>query len=403
MKKVRWVSAVAGTALVAAAFALPGAGVAYASGNGNITGNGNLSLLSGNTVNAPVSAPVNLCGVSLAVLGFANSGCEGGATSNVSGVGGGNSDNGNITGNGNVSAGSGNTLNTPVSAPVSICGVSVAAPGYANSHCKGGATSNVSSGGGSSHNGNILGNSNVPVGSGNTLNAPVSTPLSICGISLATAGLSNSGCKGGSTSCVGDTCGQPSCQGDTCYQCHGDSCQQCHGDACYQCHGDNCQQCHGDNCQQCHGDTCYQCHGDTCYQCHGDTCYQCHGDTCQQCHGDTCQQCHGDTCQQCHGDSCYQCHGDSCQQCHGDTCSPCNCAPPTGSGQPQGTSPGGTSPGGTSPGGSTVTTSTVPNSAPGLPTTGADLLLLGVAAIGSIGVGAGTVALARRRRHGEAS
>jgi LPXTG-motif cell wall-anchored protein len=36
-----------------------------------------------------------------------------------------------------------------------------------------------------------------------------------------------------------------------------------------------------------------------------------------------------------------------------------------------------------------------------LPTTGADLLLLGVAAVGTMGIGAGTVALARRRRNGE--
>ena len=89
MKKARWVSAAAGTALVAATFALPGAGVAYASGNGNVTGNGNLSILSGNTVTAPVSAPVNLCGVSLAVLGFSNSSCQGGSSSTVSGGGGG--------------------------------------------------------------------------------------------------------------------------------------------------------------------------------------------------------------------------------------------------------------------------------------------------------------------------
>ena len=38
MTKVRWVSATAGAALVAAMFALPGAGVAYASDNGNTTG-----------------------------------------------------------------------------------------------------------------------------------------------------------------------------------------------------------------------------------------------------------------------------------------------------------------------------------------------------------------------------
>src|SRR5216683_4436862 len=133
MNKVRWMSAAAGTALVAATFALPGAGVAYASGNGNgngnVTGNGNISLLSGNTVNAPISAPLNLCGISLGVLGFANSGCEGGASSSLSGVGG-DSQNGNVTGVGNVSTGSGNTVNAPVSAPVNVCGVSGAIGGF---------------------------------------------------------------------------------------------------------------------------------------------------------------------------------------------------------------------------------------------------------------------------------
>jgi hypothetical protein len=44
MKKVRWVSATAGTALVAAMFALPGAGVAHASDNGNTTGNFNIPV-----------------------------------------------------------------------------------------------------------------------------------------------------------------------------------------------------------------------------------------------------------------------------------------------------------------------------------------------------------------------
>jgi ChpA-C len=81
MKKVRWVSATAGAALVAAMFALPGAGVAHAPGNGNTTGNGNVSVLSGNTITAPVSVPVNLCGISLAVAGFSNANCKGGSTS----------------------------------------------------------------------------------------------------------------------------------------------------------------------------------------------------------------------------------------------------------------------------------------------------------------------------------
>ena len=98
MKKVRWLSATAGPALVAAMFALPGAGVAHASDNGNTTGNGNVSVLSGNSITAPISVPVNLCGISLAVAGFSNAGCAGGSSSAISGVGG-DSHNGNTTGN----------------------------------------------------------------------------------------------------------------------------------------------------------------------------------------------------------------------------------------------------------------------------------------------------------------
>ena len=81
MKKVRWVSATAGAALVAAMFALPGAGVAYASGNGNTTGNGNVSVLSGNSITAPISVPVNVCGNAVAAAGFADANCKGGSTS----------------------------------------------------------------------------------------------------------------------------------------------------------------------------------------------------------------------------------------------------------------------------------------------------------------------------------
>jgi hypothetical protein len=206
MNKARWVSATAGAAMVAATLVLPAAGVAYASGNGNVTGNGNVSVLSGNTLDAPISLPVNLCGVSLGIVGFANSGCEGGAA-----------------------------VNPPV--------------------------------------------------------------------------------------CTGNNCG-PSCHGDDCGpSCHGDDCNPgCHGDHC------NPPGCHGNNC------------------------------------------------------------GPGCQGSH--------CAP---GGNPGG-NPNGTGPGTTT----TVTNATGPVSG-SLPTTGADLLLLGVAAVGTIGVGAGAVTLARRRRNGEAA
>ena len=278
MKKVRWVSATAGAALVAAMFALPGAGVAYASDNGNTTGNGNISILSGNSITAPISAPVNLCGISLALLGFSNAGCVGGADSTISGV------------------------------------------------------------GGHSHNGNVTGNFNIPVGSGNTITAPVSLPVNVCGNAVAAGGFANADCKGGSTSCIGNDCHQPGCQGPQCHECQGPQCHQCQGNDCHPCQGPQCHPCQGNGCH-------------------------------------------------CMGNGCHPCQG-NCTPPHGCTT---NCSPNTPPTGPPGNHPGGTT--------TTVSTGTSPS---GLPTTGADLLLLGVAALGSIGVGAGAVAVARRRRNGEA-
>jgi hypothetical protein len=197
MKKARWISAAIGTAVLTAGFVLP-ASAAFAdgpSGNGNA---GVLSLLSGNNVNAPVSAPVDICGVAVALLGGANAGCEGGAASNtiIGDDATGGSDNGNA---GSISALSGNNVNTPVSIPVSVCGVSAAVAGGANSGCKGGAASNtvIQGATGGSNNGNAGG---AAIGSGNNVNAPVSAPVSVCGIAVGVLGFSNAGCEGGSFS-----------------------------------------------------------------------------------------------------------------------------------------------------------------------------------------------------------
>ena len=63
----------------------------------------------------------------MALLGGANAGCEGGAASNTVIQGGnGGSDNGNA---GAISALSGNNVNVPVSVPVSVRGISVALAG----------------------------------------------------------------------------------------------------------------------------------------------------------------------------------------------------------------------------------------------------------------------------------
>lgn len=81
MKKARWISAAIGTAVLTAGFALPASAAFAQSGpNGDA---GVLSLLSGNDVNAPVSAPVNVCGIAAGIVGFANAACVGGAASNT--------------------------------------------------------------------------------------------------------------------------------------------------------------------------------------------------------------------------------------------------------------------------------------------------------------------------------
>jgi hypothetical protein len=419
MNKARWVSATAGAAMIAATLVLPAAGVAYASGNGNVTGNGNVGLLSGNTVNAPISVPVNLCGVSLGIIGFANSGCEGGASSNVStqqsgNDGGGDNGNGNVTGIGNVGLGSGNTVTAPVSAPVNVCAVSGSVGGYTNSGCQGGAHSNVTlgngggkggggnDGGGNNGNGNVTGIFNISGASGNTITAPVSAPVNLCSISLALLGFSNSGCEGGATTNVttaqqgsngnvtgignvglgsGNTITAPvSAPVNVCsvsVAVAGFANSGCKGGA-----EVNPPSCQGDNCTppSCQGDQCPPCQGQMCH-CQGNQC-TCHGDNCTPpgCQGSDCTPPGG-----CQGNSCTPPGG-----CQG------SCTPPGGcqaSCTPPGTPPHGTGPGSTT----TVTSATAPVTS-SLPTTGADLLLLGVAAVGTVGVGAGAVALTRRRR-----
>jgi hypothetical protein len=144
MKKARWITAAAGTAVLAAGFVLPGATAAYADTNPNGNGNGGLlSILGGNTANAPVSVPVNVCGLAVSLLGGSNSRCEGGADSSTTVNGSGQSGNGN---GGVASVGSGNTVNAPVSVPVNVCGVSAAVGGAANAGCKGGSASTTTVG-----------------------------------------------------------------------------------------------------------------------------------------------------------------------------------------------------------------------------------------------------------------
>ena len=139
--------------------------------------------------------------------------------------------------------------------------------------CEGGSSSTISNVGDDSHNGNTTGNFNIPIVSGNTVTAPVSVPVNVCGNAVAAGGFANANCKGGSTSCIGNDCNQPGCQGPQCHECHGPQCHECHGPQCHECHGPQCHPCQSDDCH-CMGQQCHPCHGNECH-CMANNCHPC--------------------------------------------------------------------------------------------------------------------------------
>ncbi|MFI0352297.1 chaplin family protein [Actinomadura sp. 9N407] len=141
---------------------------------------GKHGIASGNQVNAPVSAPVNACGNAVAIFGAAEAGCGSGASVQDG--------SGGVT-TGRNGAVAGNQVNAPVSVPVNICGNSVAILGRTVASCTGGAEVG-NDGGGQSTSGDS------GLGSGNQANAPVSAPISLCGNG---AGHAVADCDGGAT------------------------------------------------------------------------------------------------------------------------------------------------------------------------------------------------------------
>ena len=157
---------------------------------------GNDSILGGTAANAPISLPVNLCGNAVALLGQSEAACAGGASVTSAGGPGGSGVNQRTSGNDSIAGGT--DLNAPISAPINVCGNAVAVLGSAVAGCKGGAsvtggnagtTSNVTQT--SSGNGSILG--------GSVINAPISAPINVCGNAIAVLGSAQAGCKGGAT------------------------------------------------------------------------------------------------------------------------------------------------------------------------------------------------------------
>jgi LPXTG-motif cell wall-anchored protein len=137
--KAQWRTTAASTAAVAAALVLP-SGAAFAATASDPSGlkAGGTSVGSGNQALLPLDLPADICGLAVTLVGSADAGCQGGAvvqsapaTASAANVGSASAAAGN-------SAASGNKVSAPVSAPVSVCGVSITIIGSARSSCEGG-------------------------------------------------------------------------------------------------------------------------------------------------------------------------------------------------------------------------------------------------------------------------
>ncbi|MFC4015755.1 chaplin family protein [Nonomuraea purpurea] len=152
---------------------------------------GNASVLGGNQINAPISAPINACGNAVSLIGKSDAGCKGGAVVRNQGKGGAG---GNRT-SGNAGVLAGNQVTAPINAPVNLCGNAVAIFGDATAGCKGGSSVHNT---GVGVGGNRTSGDAAVLG-GNQVIAPITAPVNICGNSVAAIGRAFSGCKGGSS------------------------------------------------------------------------------------------------------------------------------------------------------------------------------------------------------------
>jgi hypothetical protein len=120
---------------------IPGGLVPGGSSDGGLTA-GNVSAVSGSVVKVPVDIAANACGNA---IGNSTAQCQGGVTVPAGsgllpgGLGGDTSPHGGLDA-GNVSVGSGNQVQIPVTVPANVCGNAAAILGDSSAGCEGGAT-----------------------------------------------------------------------------------------------------------------------------------------------------------------------------------------------------------------------------------------------------------------------
>ncbi len=194
----------------------------------------NGGILNGNQLSNTIQAPINVCGNSIAVLGFANASCGGGAVANTGGMhahrggesstlerrhhngGGMAAANGwggagaNSNGGGNWTTGynagllNGNQASNTIQVPIDLCGNSVAVLGFANASCSGGSWANAESASTeSARTEDWTTGFNAGVANGNQVSNTIQVPIDICGNSVAVLGFASASCGGGAVANTG--------------------------------------------------------------------------------------------------------------------------------------------------------------------------------------------------------
>ncbi len=159
---------------------------------------GTSSVLGGNQVDAPITAPISACGNAIAVLGSSRAGCTGGAAVHERhGHGRGHGAGHNVT-SGRSSVLGGNQVVAPITAPLSACGNAVAIFGNATAGCRGGAVVHRHHGHGHGAGHNVTSGRSSVLG-GNQVVAPIDAPIDICGTSVGVFGGAFSACRGGAS------------------------------------------------------------------------------------------------------------------------------------------------------------------------------------------------------------
>ena len=145
---------------------------------------------SGNLIQLPVNAPINVCGNQLDVIGILDSvtgnSCSNGDGGSAGGSTGGTSASGSAKHSPGI--GSGNLVQVPINAPVNVCGNQVDVIGigntdHGNSCSNGGSGSTTASGSSKGSPG---------IGAGNVIQIPINTPVNVCGNQVDVIGILDS-------------------------------------------------------------------------------------------------------------------------------------------------------------------------------------------------------------------